>query len=164
MNIGMPKMNGIQATIEIKRIKPKLPIIGLSGCDDDNYIFPMLDAGASGYILKSSSPSELIKALYAAYAGGTILDPKIAGKVLNRLRNKQLSKYGDHFEGLTEREINVLQTAATGKSSKEIGRALRISPYTVQAHMRNIFAKLEVGNRAEAVAYALRQGWISLES
>jgi DNA-binding NarL/FixJ family response regulator len=163
MNIGMPKVNGIQATKVIKESRPGLPILGLSGYDDDRFVFPMLDAGASGFLLKSTSAAELVRALHVVHAGGTILDPDIASKVVNRLRNKQLSSYGDRFEGLTQREVDVLQIAANGKSSKEIGQSLFISPHTVQAHMRNIYTKLEVGSRAEAVAYALRQGWISLE-
>lgn len=163
MNIGMPKVNGIQATKTIRETKPHLPILGLSGYDDDRFVFPMLDAGASGFLLKSISAAELVRALHVVHGGGTILDPSIASKVVNRLRNKQLSSYGDRFEGLTQREVDVLQIAANGKSSKEIGQSLYISPHTVQAHMRNIYTKLEVGSRAEAVAYALRQGWISLE-
>ncbi len=162
MNIGMPKVNGIQATKSIRETSPGLPILGLSGYDDDRFVFPMLDAGASGYLLKSTSASELIRAIFVVHTGGTILDPNIASKVVNRLKSKQLSSYGDRFEGLTQREIDVLQIAANGKSSKEIGQSLYISPHTVQAHMRNIYTKLEVGSRAEAVAYALRQGWITL--
>ena len=163
MSIGMPNINGIQATKTIRETRPHLPILCLSGYDDDRFVFPMLDAGVNGYLLKSTSASELIRALFVVHAGGTILDPDIASKVVNRLKNKQLSSYGDRFEGLTQREIDVLQIAANGKSSKEIGQSLYISPHTVQAHMRNIYTKLEVGSRAEAVAYALRQGWITLE-
>jgi DNA-binding NarL/FixJ family response regulator len=164
MNIGMPKMNGIQATKAIKASKAHLPILGLSGNDEDRCVFPMLDAGASGYLLKSTTAAELIRAIYIVHTGGTILDPNIASKVVNRLKHKQLSNYGDRFEGLSQREIDVLQIAANGKSSKEIGQSLYISPHTVQAHMRNIYTKLEVGSRAEAVAYALRQGWIALDA
>jgi DNA-binding NarL/FixJ family response regulator len=163
MNIGMPKMNGIQATRAIRAERPHLPILGLSGNDDDRNVFPMLDAGASGYLLKSTTAAELVRAICIVHTGGTALDPSIASKVVNRLKHKQLSNYGDHFEGLSQREVDVLQIAANGKSSKEIGLTLYISPHTVQAHMRNIYTKLEVGSRAEAVAYALRQGWIALD-
>lgn len=164
MAVCMPRLNGIQATRTIRAAKPRLPILGLSGNDDDRYVFPMLDAGASGYLLKSTTTAaELIRAIHIVHTGGTALDPSIASKVVNRLKHKQLSNYGDRFEGLSQREIDVLQIAANGKSSKEIGLSLYISPHTVQAHMRNIYTKLEVGSRAEAVAYALRQGWIALD-
>lgn len=163
MNVGMPKIDGIEATRTIKALQPDLPILGISAHDDDHYVFPLLDAGASGYLLKTTSAAELIRAIYIVHVGGTALDPNIASKVVNRLKHKQLSRYGDPLEGLTQRELEVLQIAADGKSSKEIGQALSISPQTVQAHMRNIYTKLEVGSRAEAVAYALRQGWITLK-
>jgi len=163
MNVGMPKINGIQATKTIKASRPQLPILALSGNDDERYVFPMLDAGAQGYLLKSTNTSDLIRAIRLVHQGGTVLDPNIAGKVLNRLKYQQATEYGDQFEGLSKREVDVLQQAAEGKSSKEIGQSMFISPHTVQAHMRNIFTKLEVGSRSEAVAYALRQGWISLD-
>ena len=163
MDVGMPKVSGIQAVRAIRATRPHLPILGLSSSDDDHFVFPMLDAGANGYLLKSTSAAELIRAIHLVHTGGTILDPNIASKVVNRLKNKQLSNNGDRFEGLSQREVDVLQIAAYGKSSKEVGLALYISPHTVQAHLRNIFTKLEVGSRAEAVAYALRQGWISLD-
>jgi DNA-binding NarL/FixJ family response regulator len=163
MDVCMPGVNGIQATKVIKAVRPSLPILALSGNDDERYVFQMLDAGATGYLLKSTTGAELIRAIGIVHAGGTALDPSIASMVVNRLKNKQLSNYGDRFEGLSQRELDVLQIAANGKSSKEIGQALYISPHTVQAHLRNIYTKLEVGSRAEAVAYALRQGWIALD-
>ena len=163
MDVLMPGTNGIQATIAIKAARPGLAVLGLSGNDDDRYVFQMLDAGATGYLLHSTTAAELIRAIGIVHSGGTALGPSIASLVVNRLKTKQLSNYGDQFEGLSQREIAVLQIAANGKSSKDIGQALFISPHTVQAHMRNIYTKLEVGSRAEAVAHALRQGWIALD-
>jgi DNA-binding NarL/FixJ family response regulator len=163
MDVCMPGIDGIQATKAIKAVSPSLPILGLSGNDDERYVFQMLDAGANGYLLKSTTAAELIRAIGIVHTGGTMLAPSIAGMVVNRLKSKQLSNYGDRFEGLSHREIDVLQIAANGKSSKQIGQVMYISPHTVQAHMRNIYTKLEVGSRAEAVAYALRQGWITLD-
>jgi DNA-binding NarL/FixJ family response regulator len=163
MNVGMPGVNGIQATRALRAGRPDLPILGLSESDDDRYVFPMLDAGANGYLLKSASAAELVRAVLIVHSGGTCLDPGVASKVVNRHKHKQLSNFGDRFEGLSQREVDVLQIAANGKSSKEIGHSLFISPHTVQAHMRNIYTKLEVGSRAEAVAYALRQGWITID-
>jgi DNA-binding NarL/FixJ family response regulator len=163
MNVGISNMDGIQAARAIRAGQPELPILALSTNDDDRILFPMLDAGAHGLLLLSSSAADLIRAVFVVHAGGTILDPKIASKVVNRLKHTQLSSHGDRFEGLTQRELDVLQHAANGKSSKEIGYSLFISQYTVQAHMRNIYTKIEVGSRAEAVAYALRQGWITIQ-
>ena len=85
MDVGMPKVSGIQAVRAIRATRPHLPILGLSSSDDDHFVFPMLDAGANGYLLKSTSAAELIRAIHLVHTGGTILDPNIASKVVNRL-------------------------------------------------------------------------------
>jgi len=161
MNVCMPKVNGIEATTAIKAMRPEIRILGISAHDEDRYVFPMLNAGATGYLLKTSSGTDLIRGIRIVYGGGTALDPAIAGKVVSRAVGRRSSHCCSPVHELSRRELEVLEAAAEGKSSKQIARNLEISPQTVQAHMRNIFTKLQVGSRAEAVAFAVRDGWIS---
>jgi len=163
MDVRLPGLNGIEATKAIKENHPDMPILILSAYDDDRYVFPLLDAGANGYLLKTTSGAELARAIRTVQAGETALDPHIAHKVVERLVHRQRYQGEGMTEGLTEREMEVLQAVAQGRSNREIGEALFISPHTVQVHVRNIFGKLDVNNRIEAVAYAVRQGWITLE-
>jgi DNA-binding NarL/FixJ family response regulator len=163
MDVRLPKLNGIEVTKAIKARHPNMRILILSAYDDDRYVFPLLDAGADGYLLKTTSGAELARAIHTVQAGETALAPHIAHKVVQRLTQHQQYRSPEMAEGLTAREIEVLQAIAQGKSNREIGEALFISPHTVQVHVRNIFGKLGVNSRVEAVAYALRQGWITLE-
>jgi NarL family two-component system response regulator LiaR len=163
MDVRLPVLNGIEATKAIKVQHPDMPILILSAYDDDRYVFPLLDAGANGYVLKTTSWAELAQAIRTVQAGKTALDPHIAHKVVERLTQRQRYQGKGMAEALTEREIEVLQAVARGKGNREIGKALSISPHTVQVHVRNIFGKLGVSSRIEAVAYAVRQGWITLE-
>jgi DNA-binding NarL/FixJ family response regulator len=163
MDVRLPVLNGLEATKAIKDQHPNMPILILSAYDDDRYVFPLLDAGANGYVLKTTSWAELAQAIRTVQAGETALDPHIAHKVVERLTRRQRYQGKGMAEALTEREIEVLQAVARGKGNREIGEALSISPHTVQVHVRNIFGKLGVNSRIEAVAYAVRQGWITLE-
>jgi NarL family two-component system response regulator LiaR len=163
MDVRLPVLNGIEATKVIKDQHPNMPILILSAYDDDRYVFPLLDAGANGYVLKTTSWAELAQAIRTVQAGETALDPHIAHKVVERLTQRQRYQGEGMAKALTEREIEVLQAVARGKGNREIGEALSISPHTVQVHVRNIFGKLGVNSRIEAVAYAVRQGWITLE-
>jgi NarL family two-component system response regulator LiaR len=163
MDVRLPKLNGIQATEAIKAQHPDMPILILSAYDDDRYVFPLLDAGANGYLLKTTSRAELAQAIHTVHAGKTALDPHIAHKVVERLTHRQSYRGKAMTERLTERELEVLQAVASGKGNREIGEALFISPHTVQVHVRNIFGKLGVNSRIEAVAYGVRQGWVTLE-
>lgn len=163
MDVRLPVLNGIEATKVIKDQHPNIPVLILSAYDDDRYIFPLLDAGANGYVLKTTSWAELAQAIRTVQAGETALDPHIAHKVVERLTQRQRYQGKGMAQALTEREIEVLQAVAQGKGNREIGEALSISPHTVQVHVRNIFGKLGVNSRIEAVAYAVRRGWITLE-
>jgi DNA-binding NarL/FixJ family response regulator len=160
MDVRMPDMNGIEATKAIKARYPRTKILILSAHKEDHYIFPLLDAGATGYLLKTVGGERLVQAICAIHSGETVLDPEVAGKVFNRLKHKQAYFSADLREGLTQREMEVLQAVARGKTNKEVGERLCISPHTVQVHLRNIFAKLGVKNRIEAVAYAREQDWL----
>jgi NarL family two-component system response regulator LiaR len=169
MDIRMPKLTGLEATRKIKAARPQTRVLILSAYENDEYIFPALEAGADGYLLKTVGGQELIRAIRNIHSGQTVLDPQVTGKVVGQLTGRQspAKKPGYRsegmFESLTERELEVLQAAALGKSNKEIAEALVISAYTVQVHLRNIFGKLGVRSRTEAIAHALRQGWITLD-
>lgn len=162
MDVRMPVLNGLEATRAIKAAHPTIRVLILSAYEDDQYVFPLLEAGANGYLLKTTGGSELISAIRTVYIGETVLDREIASKLATRLTRKQIYRAEGMQEGLTEREVEVLRAVAQGKSNKEIGEALSISPHTVQVHLRNIFGKLGVNDRTEAVAYAISHGWINL--
>ncbi len=165
LDVHMPRLNGLDTTRRLKELHPEIRILILSAYEDDHYVFPLLEAGADGYLLKTAGGDALIQAIYTVNRGETALDPHIAAKVVNQLtqRNKTAYRTETMIEALTEREMEVLQQVAWGKSNKEVADILTISPYTVQVHLRNIFSKLNVNSRTEAVTCALRQGWISLE-
>jgi DNA-binding NarL/FixJ family response regulator len=164
MDVRLPHLNGIEATRTITTRYPKIKILILSAYDDDSYVFPLLEAGASGYLLKTSSGAELAEAIRQVFAGQTALSPGISVKIVNRLGGRQAYRTNNMPEGLTQREMDVLRAAAHGQSNKAIAAILEISPQTVQVHLRNIFGKLGVGSRSEAVARAIQAGWITLEA
>lgn len=164
MDVRLPKLNGVEATRAITTRHPKIKVLILSAYEDDSYVFPLLDAGASGYLLKTSSSTELASAIRLVFAGEMALSPRISAKIVNRLGGRQAYRNLDMPRGLTEREMDVLKAAAHGRSNKEIALNLGITTQTVQVHLRNIFVKLDVNSRSEAVAYAIRHGWITLES
>lgn len=164
MDISMPKLNGIEATQQIKARHPATTVLVLTAYDDDQYVFALLKAGAAGYLLKDVQASELIKAVRAVHTGESILHPAIARKVINRFAqptDRRAEK--DAMEQLTEREMEVLKLAAKGMTNQEIAHELVISVRTVQVHLSNVFSKMGVGSRTEAVLHALREGWITLE-
>lgn len=164
MDISMPKLSGIEATKQIKALRPDTAVLILTAYDYDQYIFALLEAGAAGYLLKNVRGRELIDAIRAVYAGESVLHPAVARRVICRL----VSPAPGHIETrviepLSEREMEVLKLAAKGTSNKGIAEQLFLSPRTVQAHLGNIFTKLGVASRTEAVLYGLRKGWLTLE-
>jgi len=162
MDITMPKMNGIEATRQIKAHDPKIAVLVLTAYDNDQYIFSILEAGAAGYLLKGVHVNELIDAIRAVYAGESVLHPVVARRVVDRLVSPG-GKKARSAELLSEREMEVLKLAATGVSNKDIAQQLFLSPRTVQVHLGNIFSKLGVASRTEAILYALKRGWLTLE-
>jgi DNA-binding NarL/FixJ family response regulator len=163
MDISMPKLNGVEATRQIKAFNPSIAVLVLTAYDYDQYIFALLEAGAAGYLLKGVKVHELIDAIRAVYAGESVLHPVVARRVVDRLLAPGGRKETPVAEALSEREMEVLRLAATGVSNKDIARQLFLSPRTVQVHLGNIFSKLGVASRTEAVLYALRKGWLTLE-
>lgn len=164
MDIALPKLSGLEATRQIKAAGPESAILVLSAYDDDEYVLAFLEAGATGYLLKSVSAQELIHAIRAVHAGESVLHPAITRKVIDYLSGPGAPEQQEEdLPCLTDRELEVLQLAAGGRTNREIGSELSISGRTVQVHLSNVFAKLGVGSRTEAVLYAVRQGWLSLE-
>jgi len=164
MDIAMPKLNGIEATRQIKLICPNTAVLILSAYDDDEYVFGLVEAGAAGYLLKTASGDELTRAIRAVHKGEPVLSPIIARKVLNRLRFPGKIRRGARpSERLSDREMDVIKLAAKGMSNKDIADELHLSRRTVEGNLRNIFNKLGVGSRTEAVLYGLRKGWLTLQ-
>jgi DNA-binding NarL/FixJ family response regulator len=163
LDIQMPRITGIEATRRIKAEHPHVRVLILTAYDDDPYIFALLQAGASGYILKTADSSDLVRAVRAVYRGESALDPAVTQKVVQQLAAGRPPGVQTTVESLTGREIEVLQHVAKGFTNKAIGQALGISDRTVQGHLANIYGKLGVGSRTEAVTEALKQGWIVIE-
>jgi len=161
MDISMPVMNGIDATRKVKEVCPRTAVLVLTAYDDDQYVFAILEAGAAGYLLKNVRSSELIDAVRRVWAGESVLHPAVAKKVLRRLAAGTESAKDQ--EVLTPRELEVLQLAGRGLSNRQIAQRLVLSPRTVESHMANIFGKLDVGSRTEAVLVGLRKRWIDLD-
>ncbi|MGD2143810.1 MAG: response regulator transcription factor [Anaerolineae bacterium] len=165
MDFAMPELNGIEATRQIKAVSPGIAILVLTAYDSNQYIFAFLEAGAAGYLLKDVHVDELVEAIRAVHGGESILHPAIARKVINRFAQSEKAPVaaGSSLDQLTDRELEVLRLAAKGMSNREIARDLTISVRTVQTHLTNIFNKMGVGSRTEAVVHALRENWITLE-
>ncbi len=167
MDVALPTLNGIETTRQIKATNPGIAVLVLTAYDDDQYIFAALEAGAAGYLLKDVSTAELTKAIRAVHSGESVLHPAVTRKVIDCFaRERRGSQPGGEesiLDHLTRREFQVLRLAAKGMTNREIASALTISARTVQTHLGNIFGKLEVGSRTEAVLKALQKGWISLD-
>jgi DNA-binding NarL/FixJ family response regulator len=158
MDIAMPELSGVEATRQIRAVAPGVRVLVLTSYEDDPYIYGLLDAGATGYILKTAESREIVRAVRATAAGQSAIDPLIAPRLIARLT--QPTARGDT---LTERELEVLRRAAHGLTNKQIGADLQISDRTVQNHLANIYAKLGVASRTEAVTAALQRGLIRLD-
>lgn len=161
MDLIMPRKNGIAAITEIKKNDPKARILVLTSFSDDNNVFPAIKAGASGYLLKDSSPDELLTAIKDTFEGKSSLHPVIAKKVIQELH--QPSDLPPTEEPLSSREVDVLRLIAKGFSNQEIARKLLIKEGTVRIHVGNILGKLQLANRTQAALYALREGLAELE-
>jgi DNA-binding NarL/FixJ family response regulator len=163
LDIQMPGMTGIEATRQIKADYPQIRVLALTAYDDDPYVFALLQAGASGYVLKTASSEELVEAVRVVYRGELALSPAVAQKVVQQATSGRPAHDEQLGEPLTRRELEVLRLAAKGQTNKAIGQTLGISDRTVQGHLANIYGKLHVGSRTEAVTQALRHGWLTIE-
>jgi len=164
MDVAMPRLNGIEATRQIKSFQPAVSILVLTAYDDEQYIFSVLSAGAAGYLLKDVGVSDLVEAIKAVHRGESVLHPNIAKKVLQKFRaGKGEAPEEPSLDLLSEREITVLKLAAGGLSNNAIAQELHLSVSTIESHLRTIFSKLGVGSRTEAVVEAMKRNWLSLK-
>lgn len=161
LDLLMPRIDGIETTKRVIEGDPEARILVLTSFAGDDKVFPAIKAGALGYLLKDTGPGELVRAIRRVYRGESSLSPAIARKVL-----QELSRPSDRPptpEPLTEREVEVLQVVAKGKSNQDIAAELMISEATVRTHVSNILGKLHLASRTQAALYALREGLASLD-
>jgi two-component system, NarL family, response regulator LiaR len=154
MDLLMENGNGIMATKEILSFQPNCKVIIITSYYDDQQVFPALEAGAFSYLLKTASASEIVQAINKAVKGETIIEPKVANKMLNRFRTSERKPHDD----LTERELDVLKCLGEGMTNQEISEDLFIGVKTVKTHVSNILSKLSVSDRTQAAVYANRNG------
>jgi two-component system, NarL family, response regulator DegU len=160
MDINMPGKNGIEATRLIKDELPNVGIIALTIHDDDEYIFELVKAGVSAYLLKDIESDSLIETIRAVHRGETVFHPSISRKMYGEFQ--RLARQSSQEETLSPREVDVLVLIARGKSNKEIGDELFISEKTVKNHITNIFRKIEVADRTQAALYAVKNRLVKL--
>ncbi|CAN5542938.1 response regulator transcription factor [soil metagenome] len=158
MDVTMPELNGLKATRKLKQLCPQMKILTLTRHTDDGYLQELLRAGASGYVLKQSPSSEMLRAIRAIAKGGNYLDPTVTGRVIGGYAPRQINLAGKLT--LSERESEVLRQIAWGYSNKEIAYNLEISVKTVEAHKANAMRKLDIGSRIDIVRFAILQGWL----
>jgi two-component system response regulator NreC len=163
MDIVMPLMDGLEATRRIHKEFPETKVIILTQYEDREYVLPVIEAGASGFISKASASSELISAIRSVYHGDSFLSPSIARLLVEDYRQMtRAGKSKDTSEQLTDREREILKLLAEGHSTQEIACMLVISPKTVERHKTNLMAKLDIHNRLDLFKYAMRKGIITI--
>jgi two-component system, NarL family, response regulator LiaR len=162
MDLAMPKMDGIEATRQIKTSQPESRILVMTSFAADDKVFPAIKAGALGYLLKESAPEDLVQAIRQIHRGESSLHPTIARKVLQEITHPPDRPPTPN--PLTEREAEVLRLVAQGLSNQDIARKLNISDPTVRTHVSNIMSKLHLATRIQAALYALREGLVSLDA
>lgn len=162
LDIGMPKLNGIEAARRIAEALPATHIVILSMHSDESYVLKALKVGARGYLLKDSSESDVLSAIHAVSQGKAYFSPEVS-RVLAEDYVRQLRGRGieDSYELLTQREREIVQLLVEGKSNKEIATLLDLKPYTVETHRGNVFHKLNLHSLAELILYAVRKGLVS---
>jgi len=164
MDITMPLLNGVEATRQIKAQYPEVQVLGLTRHENEEYIYQLLRAGASGYVVKQAAPAELVEAIRAVFEGDTFLSPSINPSMVEEYirQAKAMVKKGPD-ERLTPREREVLQLVAEGRTNREIAQVLSISVKTVEHHRANLMSKLDLYNAAELTQYAIRKGVIDVD-
>ena len=164
MDITLPDMDGFEVTRQLKQAFPKISIIALTMHESDEYFFKMLQAGASGYVPKKAAPTDLVSAIRIVHEGGMFLYPSVAKALVHDyLGRVEEGTARESYDGLTEREQEVLKLIADALSNQEIADKLTISVKTVERHRANIMAKLNMHSRTELVKYAIRKGLIEVE-
>jgi DNA-binding NarL/FixJ family response regulator len=160
MDIKMPNLDGIEATRRIVSESPKSKVLMLTTFDADNHVIQALKAGASGYVLKDSEASAIVSSILAVVAGERVMASAVANRVLEMLTGATSPK--EFYDGLTAREVEILKMLATGMANKQIAYKLKISEKTVRNHVSNMYEKLNIYDRAQAVLYAVRKGLVEI--
>ena len=163
MDLSMPALSGLEATRQIKKRFPEVKVLVLTRHANEEYIFQILRAGASGYVVKKAAPTELMLAIKAVYQGDSFLSPAISRPVIEEYIRKAEAMAEDSYDRLTDREREVLQLIAEGHSSREIAELLHISEKTVRAHRAHLMDKLDIHSTAELTQYAIRKGVIGAD-
>lgn len=157
MDINMPGLNGIEATRQILATQPEIGILVITMFDDDS-VFDAMQAGARGYLLKGADPEETIRAIYSVANGAAIFSPKVAERLITYFGKNKDTTASETFPELTEREREILELIAQGLTNPAIAEKLVLSPKTVRNHVSNIFSKLQVSDRAQAIVKARQAG------
>jgi DNA-binding NarL/FixJ family response regulator len=160
MDIKMPNLDGIEATRKITSENPKIKVLMLTTFEADNHVIQALKAGASGYVLKDSQPSAIVSSILAVVAGERVMASAVANRVLEMLTGATTPK--EFYDGLTAREVEILKMLATGMANKQIAYKLKISDKTVRNHVSNMYEKLNIFDRSQAVLYAVRKGLVEI--
>jgi DNA-binding NarL/FixJ family response regulator len=160
MDVSMPAVNGAQATSQLKQTCPNVKVLALTVHEDKGYLRLLLEAGASGYVLKRAAAEELIHAIRTVSAGGMYLDPALAGKVVGSFMRAPAGKSAPEGNDLSDRESEVLRFIAAGYTNKQIASQLDVSVKTVETYKARSMQKLGLGSRADLVRYALQRGWL----
>jgi DNA-binding NarL/FixJ family response regulator len=160
MDVSMPEMSGAQATEQLKRVCPHVKVLALTVHEDKGYLRRLLEAGASGYMLKRAAAEELIHAIRTVAAGGVYLDPTVAGKVVGGFVRHPAGKGVSEGGDLSDREAEVVRLIAAGYNNKEIASRLTLSVKTVETYKSRSMEKLGLHSRADVVRYALQRGWL----
>ena len=164
MDIKLPRVDGIEATRRIKESHAAVEVLVLSAFEDDESVFQAIQAGASGYVLKDITPVNLVRAIRAVRAGMSAVHPGITRRLLERIslmsRVRTPGAAQIHSDGLTDREVEILVGISKGASSRELAAKIFVSESTVKSHLRTIYRKIGVRDRSQAVAYAIRKGFV----
>lgn len=161
LDVAMPRVDGIEASRRIKERHPDVAVLALTIHDDDEYVVALLEAGASGYMLKDADTEELANAIRAVRKGNGVLHPGVVRAVLDRVKPERDAAVTS--SPLSDRELDVLKLTAEGLSNKEIAERLGVSIWTVQTHLAHVFEKLGTRSRTQAVVRGLRAGWLCLD-
>lgn len=161
LDIAMPGLGGLEATLEIRKLRPESRVLILTQYDNREYVIPILKAGATGYVLKQAAATDLVAAIRAVHAGDSFLYPTVARTVLDSYLTQDRVP-ADPYESLSDRERQVLRLAAEGRTNREIAQLLVLSIKTVMGHRANLMEKLGIHNRTELVKYAIRHGLVEV--